>query len=77
MSTLVNMDKKYFVLHVTNMGIKKNFAIFTQLRKMSKKNMPYSYLISCGGWTIALLFIFIVLSSSGFISLCVLSSGSM
>jgi hypothetical protein len=56
MSTLVNMDKKYFVLHVTNMGIKKN---------------------SCGGWTIALLFIFIVLSSSGFISLCVLSSGTM
>jgi hypothetical protein len=46
MSTLVNMDKKYFVLHVTNMGIKKNFAIFTQLRKMSKKKMPYSYLIS-------------------------------
>jgi hypothetical protein len=33
------MDKKYFVLHVTNMGIKKNFAIFAQLRKMSKKKM--------------------------------------
>ena len=42
MLTLVNMDKKYFVLI---MGIKRNFAIFTQLRKMAKKKMSYSYLI--------------------------------
>jgi hypothetical protein len=42
MLTLVNMDKKYFALI---MGIKRNFAIFTQLRKMAKKKMPYSYLM--------------------------------
>jgi len=45
MLTLVNMDKKYFVLHVTIMGIKRNFAIFKQLRKILKKKMSYSYLI--------------------------------